>query len=113
MPTDPSNDPSGEPSDELQQLRAQARSDKKLMDRAARALAEIDRAQGLSNEQADVLAALRIRVEGKERGSLEDLLQVTKDLGAKKDLGDVLSGGGEKSDWPAEVKDTKKDWPGL
>ena len=82
------------------------------MDRAARALAEIDRTHDLTDEQADVLAALRIRVEGKERGSLEDLLQATKDIGAKKDLGDVLSGGGPKSDWPTEVKEEKKDWPG-
>ncbi len=103
-----------DPSEELQKLRDQARSDRKLMERAARALAEIDRAQGLTDEQADVLTALRIRVEGKERGSLEDLLQVTKDIGANKDLGDVLSGGtGSKTEWPPEIKEEKKDWPGL
>ncbi len=79
-----------------------------------RVLAEIDRGHGLTDEQADVLAALRIRVEGKERGSLEDLLQVTQDIGAKKDLGDVLgSGTGSKTDWPPEIKEEKKDWPGL
>ena len=53
--------------DEMKQLREQARSDRKLIRRAEQVLAEIDRGPGLSNEQADVLAALRIRLEGKPR----------------------------------------------
>lgn len=98
--------------EELERLREQARSDRKLMDRAARALAEIDRAQGLSDENADVLTSLRIRVEGKERASLEDLLTTTGDIKGKKDLGEVLSGGGDSSsEWP-EIKEKKRDWPG-
>lgn len=99
--------------EELKRLRDQERKDRKLMDRAARTLAEIDRSTGLSDEHADVLTALRIRVEGKERASLEDLIATTGDIAGKRDLGEVLSNpGGSKSDWPS-VEDKKKDWPGL
>lgn len=103
-----------DPADEVKQLREQERADRKLMEQAAQILAEIDRATGLRDDQADVLAALRIRVEGKERGSLEDLLSVTEDIGGKKDLGDVLTGADEPkdSDWP-EVEEKKRDWPEL
>ena len=38
--------------------------DLKLLRRAERALAEIDRTAGLEDRHADVLAALRIRIEG-------------------------------------------------
>ena len=96
--------------EELIQLRQQARDDRKLMQRAAEALAEIDRAQGLSDPHADVLTALRIRVEGKERASLEDLLTTTHDIGGKRDLGDVLGGDDSKSDWPT-IEEKKRDWP--
>lgn len=99
--------------DELKRLRDLERKDRKLIDRAARALAEIDRSAGLSDEQADVLAALRIRVEGKERASLEDLIATTGEISGKRDIGEVLSDpGGSKSDWPT-VEDKKKEWPGL
>ena len=99
--------------EELERLRRQGREDRKLIEKAVRALAEIDRNEGLSNEHADVLAALRIRLEGKERASLEDLLGVTGSISGKKDLGDVLAGGDEKdtSGWP-EVEERKREWPG-
>ena len=98
--------------DEVARLRAQARDDRKLIKRAADALAEIDRNAGLSDEHADVLASLRIRLEGKRRASLEDLLTAAGDIGGKKDLGDVLGGKEKSSDWPT-VENRKKDWPGL
>lgn len=96
------------------ELRDQAKADRKLMQQAAQVLGEIDRASGLRDDQADVLAALRIRVEGKERGSLEDLLAATGDIGGKKDLGEVLGGADEPADveWP-EVEEKKRDWPEL
>lgn len=99
--------------DEVARLRQRERSDRKLIERAAQALAEIDRAQGLSDENADVLAALRIRLEGKERASLEDLLSTAGDISGKRDLGDVLSGeaGSKPPDWPT-VEEKKRDWPG-
>ena len=100
--------------DELEKLKAQAREDRKLIRRAEQALAEIDRGPGLSNEHADVLAALRIRLEGKERAKLEDLISAAGDIGGKKDLGDVLGGSDEpsKTDWPV-IEEKKKEWPGL
>ena len=101
---------------ELARLREQEKQDFKLIRRAAETLAEIDRGPGISDEQADVLAALRIRVEGKPRKSLEDLLSAAGDIKGKRDLGAALdnaessaSGG---NDWP-EVKEEKKEWPGL
>ena len=100
--------------DELEKLKAQARDDRKLIKRAEQVLAEIDRGPGLSNEHADVLAALRIRLEGKERAKLEDLISAAGDIGGKKDLGDVLGGADEssKTDWPV-IEEKKKEWPGL
>lgn len=99
---------------ELKALRKQATDDRKLLERAAQALAEIDRSSGLAEHQADVLAALRIRIEGKERSSLEDLLSAAGDVGAKRDLGAVLGGGGaepKSRDWP-DIEDKRRDWPG-
>ncbi|MDP9234547.1 MAG: hypothetical protein M3P01_08340 [Actinomycetota bacterium] len=100
--------------DELKRLQAQAKEDRKLIRKAADTLAEIGRNDGLSDEHADVLTALRIRLEGKKRASLDELLTVTKDIAGKKDLGDVLSGGDEKSvgGWPV-VEEKKKEWPGA
>jgi hypothetical protein len=99
--------------DELKRLRDQARRDRKLFERAALALAEIDRNTDLSDEQADVLAALRIRVEGRERASLEDLLSAAGDAGGRKPLEDALSGEDEPDpDWPT-ITEKKRDWPGL
>ena len=101
--------------EELERLRNQAEQDRKLIQKAADALAEIDRAQGLSDEHADVLTALRIRLEGKKRASLDELLAATGDLSGAggRDLSDSISGGQEGTrDWP-EVKDKRKDWPGA
>lgn len=101
--------------EKLQKLRAQAKEDRKLLQKAEQALAEIDRGSGLNDVQADVLAAIRIRLTGKERAKLEDLLTAAGDLGGKgKDLGDVLSGTdkGSTTEWP-EVEEKKRDWPGL
>jgi glutamyl/glutaminyl-tRNA synthetase len=101
--------------EELERLRSQAREDRRLIRRAEQALAEIDRGPGLSNEQADVLAALRIRLEGKPRKSLDDLLTAAGDIsGKKKSLEDVVGGGEEKpaGDWPV-VEEKKRDWPGA
>ncbi len=98
--------------DKLAQLRKQLQEDRKLLRQAAQALAEIDRASGLADHHADVLTALRIRVEGKKRASLDELLTVTEDIAGKRDLGDVLAGGGSTTaEWPA-IEEQKRDWPG-
>jgi hypothetical protein len=100
--------------DELQRLQQQAKEDRKLIRKAADTLAEIGRNEGLSDEHADVLTALRIRLEGKKRASLDELLNVTKDIGGKKDLGDVLSGADDKNagGWPV-IEEKKPEWPGA
>jgi hypothetical protein len=101
--------------DELSRLRRQLREDLKLIKRAEQALAEIDRGPGLSDENADVLAALRIRIEGKERATLDDLLTAAGDVGSTKDIGSFLHERAEKkptADWP-EIEEEKRDWPGL
>ncbi len=100
--------------DELKRLRAQAKEDRKLIRQAEQVLAEIDRGPGLADIHADVLAALRIRLEGKERKSLDDLLSAAGDIGGgKKQLDDVLEDTDEpKSDWPL-IEEKKRDWPGL
>lgn len=100
--------------DELEKLRAQAKEDRKLLQKAEQVLAEIDRGPGLNEVQADVLAAIRIRLTGKERAKLEDLLTAAGDLGGgKKDLRDVLSGPEPSTtEWP-EIEEKKRDWPGL
>jgi hypothetical protein len=109
------NDEATELKKQVSELRKQVSEDRKLIEEAAQVLAQIDRgATGLSDEHADVLAALRIRLEGKPRASLEDLLSATGDIKGKKDLGEVLDGGAESSDsgWP-DVTEKKKEWPGL
>jgi hypothetical protein len=99
--------------DELERLRSQAKDARKLIKQAEQVLGEIDRGPGLSDEHADVLAALRIFIEGKERKSLDELLSVAGDISGKKDLKDVLTTPDEpKSDWPV-IEEKKKDWPGL
>jgi hypothetical protein len=100
--------------EEIGRLRDEAKHDRKLIQDAADVLAEIDRGPGLIDRHADVLAALRIRLEGKPRAKLEDLLSAAGDISGKKDLGDVLAGGDEKpsGDWP-EIQEKKRDWPTL
>lgn len=103
-----------DPQEEIKALRDEIKSDRKLIQQAADILGEIDRGPGLIDRHADVLAALRIRIEGKPRAKLEDLLSAAGDIGSKQDLGDVLAGDDEPStsEWP-EVEEKKRDWPTL
>lgn len=98
----------------VKELQKQVKDDRKLISKAADVLGEIDRNDGLNDEHADVLAALRIRIEGKPRKSLDDLLTAAGPISGKKDLGDVLGGGEKKADtgWPV-IEEKKRDWPGL
>ena len=67
-----------------------ADDDDALLARAEAALTEIKIAQGLSDEHASVLAALRIRLTGKADQSLEELLSSAGDLGGPADKTDLL-----------------------
>jgi hypothetical protein len=51
-----------------------------LLRKAEAVLAEIDRTAGLINPHADVLAALRIRLEGGPRKSLEELMSAAGEI---------------------------------
>lgn len=55
--------------------------DEALLERAERALTEIKIAEGLSEDHASVLAALRIRLKGAADPTLEQLLESAGDLG--------------------------------
>src|SRR6266542_1889725 len=64
-----------------EELRERIVGDEKLLRRAEKALTQIKVAQGLSEDHAGVLAALRIRLKGDAGKSLEDLIDAAGDLG--------------------------------
>lgn len=55
-------------------------SDEDLLRRAEETLAEIDREQGLSDRHAEVLAALRIRLFGAPKSTLDDAIRAAGEL---------------------------------
>lgn len=67
-----------------------AGEDEELLRRAELALAQLNNQHGLSPEQASTLTAIRLRLEGKERASLEDLLHAGKDLGGRDPLTEAM-----------------------
>jgi hypothetical protein len=90
--------------------------DEELLARAEEALTEIKVNQGLTDRQASVLAALRIRLKGSAGKSLEEMLEAAGDdlqpdrLGealaesegkAKPSLDDLLGEPRPKPDWPS------------
>ena len=88
--------------------------DEKLLRRAEKALTQIKVAQGLSEEQAGVLAALRIRLKGDAGKSLEDMVAAAGDL-VGPDLEELMT----KKEKPKKSLDdlfaqkpkSKPDWP--
>lgn len=77
-------------------IRERLTEDEKLLRRAEKALTEIKVAQGLADEHASVLAALRIRLKGDPGKSLEDLLSAAGDLGSSNRLEGLLEEEGER-----------------
>ena len=89
--------------------------DEELLARAEEALTQIKVAQGLSEEHASVLAALRIRLKGSAGRSLEEMLEAAGDVGSddlaakvaevegkpKTSLDDLLSEPKPKPEWPS------------
>src|SRR4029453_13317616 len=89
--------------------------DEELLAQAEEALTEIKVAKGLSDRQASVLAALRIRLKGSSGKSLEEMLEATGDLKPdrleqelakaegepKQSLDDLLSKPKPKPEWPS------------
>lgn len=70
-------------------MEARPLSDDALLRRAEEALAEIDREQGLDDRHAEVLAALRIRIFGAPKKTLDDAIHAAGDLRGKRALEDL------------------------
>jgi hypothetical protein len=64
--------------------------DRELLVRAELALTQVNTRHGLEPDQSATLTAIRLRLEGKGRASLDDLLTAGKDLGGKDPLADAL-----------------------
>ena len=89
--------------------------DEELLAQAEEALTEIKVAQGLSERQASVLAALRIRLKGSAGKSLEEMLEAAGDLKPdrlgeelakaerkrKPSLDDLMTKEPKKPEWPS------------
>jgi hypothetical protein len=91
--------------------------DEQLLTRAERALTEIKVNEGLSEDHAAVLAALRIRLKGTDGGSLDALLEAADDV-ERDTLEERLAAaepGGERKpsldDLFAKEPEPKPDWP--
>ncbi|MGH2717245.1 MAG: hypothetical protein ACRDJU_01530 [Actinomycetota bacterium] len=87
--------------------------DEALMRRAEEALAELDRNQGLNDEHSGVLAALRIRLDGGPRKTLEDVLRAAGDLKGKRSLDGLQAPPKPSLEDAFKKPPAKKDWPGL
>jgi hypothetical protein len=57
--------------------------DRELLTRAELALTQLNNRHGLEPAQSATLTAIRLRLEGVERATLEDLLVAGKDVGGK------------------------------
>src|SRR3981081_4767209 len=87
--------------------------DEALLRRAEAVLAEIARNQGVGDEQAQVLAAIRLRIDGAPRKSLDDVLRAAGSLKGKRSLDDPPPPPAKASfeDAPKKAA-TKKEGPG-
>jgi hypothetical protein len=81
--------------------------DHELLVRAELALTQLNNRHGLEPAQSATLTAIRLRLEGVERATLEDLLAAGKDVGGKDPLADALRerprGGPDFDDLVADV----------
>jgi hypothetical protein len=66
-------------------------TDRELLTRAELALTQLNNRHGLEPDQSATLTAIRLRLEGKSRASLDDLLTAGKDLGAKDPLTEAMT----------------------
>ena len=66
-------------------------TDRELLSRAELALTQLNNRHGLEADQSATLTAIRLRLEGKSRASLDDLLVAGKDLGGKDPLDEAVT----------------------
>jgi len=86
--------------------------DEPLLRQAEQVLSEIDRTSGLIDEHAEVLAALRIRIYGAPKKTLEEVLKAAGDIRGKRALEDLEAPKQEGSLEDAFKQPEKKsDWP--
>ncbi|HEX2258185.1 MAG TPA: hypothetical protein VHJ40_00375 [Actinomycetota bacterium] len=86
--------------------------DERLLRLAEQTLAEIDRSSGLIDEHAEVLAALRLRLFGVSRKSLDDAIKAAGELKGRRRLEDldVPKSRGSLED-AFKMPEKKKEWP--
>ena len=65
--------------------------DLELLRRAELALTQLNNQHGLAPDQSATLTAIRLRLEGKTRASLDDLLQAGHDVGGKDPLTEAMT----------------------
>ena len=89
--------------------------DRKLLERVELALTQLHTQYGLSAQQSSVLTAVRLRLEGKARATLDDLLDAGKDLGGKDPLTEALRSKPDKSSFEDALAeaDRKRKKPSL
>lgn len=88
--------------------------DFELLRQAEQVLSEVDRTSGLIDEHAEVLAALRIRIYGARKKTLEEVLRAAGDIKGKRSLEDIEAPKGTGSLEDAFKKpEKKKEWPGT
>jgi hypothetical protein len=64
--------------------------DRELLARAELALSQLNNAHGLDPDQSATLTAIRLRLEGKQRASLDDLLSAGRDLRGRDPLEEAI-----------------------
>lgn len=86
--------------------------DEQLLRRAEQVLSELDRTSGLIDEHAEVLAALRIRIYGAPKKTLDEVLKAAGDIRGRKSLEEVQApkpAGSLEDAFKAPEK--KVEWP--
>jgi hypothetical protein len=87
-------------------------SDEQLLRKAEQVLGELDRTSGLIEEHAEVLAALRIRIYGAPRKTLDEVLKAAGDIKGKRALEELeapkVAGSLEDA---FKMPEKKVEWP--
>lgn len=87
-------------------------SDEDLLRKAEQVLGELDRTSGLIEEHAEVLAALRIRIHGAPRKTLDEVLKAAGNIKGRRALEDLeapkVAGSLEDA---FKIPEKKVEWP--
>ena len=86
-------------------------SDDQLLRRAEQVLSELDRTTGLIEEHAEVLAALRIRIYGAPKKTLDEVLKAAGDIKGRRKLEDLKAPKGGALEDAFKMPEKKVEWP--